>query len=258
MLPVIQYGCISGCKLIMTNQLSSVLVLTGAKGQLGRSIYKKLSTDYEIFCLDCNYQQDEIDDHHINIDISNVSEVKDFFNSINPDVVINNAGISVFSNFLDRTEKELDQVYGVNLKGTINVINAFANQNLKNTKLKNIINIASLYGLVSADPRIYTDCSRNSPEIYAATKAGIIQLTKYYCIHLREMNIRVNSISPGGILNPENPQGKDFIENYSNRCPMGRMGSAEEIANGVFFLASPDSSYVNGHNLVIDGGFSAW
>ena len=65
-------------------------------------------------------------------------------------------------------------------------------------------------GVISADPRIYTDCARNSPEIYAATKAGIIQLTKYYCVHLRDFNIRVNSISPGGIFNPDAPQGDDF------------------------------------------------
>ena len=112
--------------------------------------------------------------------------------------------------------------------------------------------------MISADPRIYTDCARNSPEIYAATKAGIIQLTKYYCVHLRDMNIRVNCLSPGGIFNPDSPQGKDFMDNYAYRCPMGKMGAAEDIANGVNFLASADAAYINGHNLVIDGGFSAW
>lgn len=72
------------------------------------------------------------------------------------------------------------------------------------------------------------------------------------------MKIRVNCISPGGIFNPEQPQGEDFVRNYSERCPMGEMGSAQDIANGVNFLASDDSLYINGHNLVIDGGFTAW
>ena len=72
------------------------------------------------------------------------------------------------------------------------------------------------------------------------------------------MNIRVNAISPGGIFNPKEPQGKDFIKNYSYRCPMDKMGSADDIANGVSFLISDDSGYINGHNLVIDGGFTAW
>ena len=72
------------------------------------------------------------------------------------------------------------------------------------------------------------------------------------------MNVRVNCISPGGIFNPNDPQGDDFIKNYSERCPMKKMGSAEDIADGACFLSSNESSYINGHNLVIDGGFTAW
>lgn len=234
------------------------IFLTGANGQLGKAIIKKLSDDYDIFKIDISADKDVIDDNTICLDVSDVKEVRSLFGSTNPDILINNAGISVFSDFLDRTEDELDDVYNVNLKGTINMINEFARQNQKNKTNKNIVNIASLYGLVSADPRIYTDTKRNSPEIYAATKSGIIQLTKYYCVHLREMNIRVNAISPGGIFNPKQPQGEDFIKNYSSRCPMNKMGSADDIANGVSFLISDDSGYINGHNLVIDGGFTAW
>lgn len=233
------------------------VVLTGSNGQLGKAIENKLSPYYEIFKLDINHGSAE-GDFNKNIDISNSFQLREFFLEISPDIVVNNAGISVFTNFLDRSEEELDDVYKTNLKGTINVINEFARLNTKNKDPKSIVNIASLYGVVSADPRIYTDTKRNSPEIYAATKAGIIQLSKYYCVHLREMNIRVNSISPGGILNPKNPQGDDFIKNYSARCPMGRMGNAEEIADGVKFLISDEASYINGHNLVIDGGFSSW
>jgi NAD(P)-dependent dehydrogenase (short-subunit alcohol dehydrogenase family) len=235
-----------------------ILFLTGANGQLGKAIYEKLFKDYEIYCLDISYTKEETNSNNIKIDISDSSQVTDLYNSINPDVVINNAGLSVFTSFTDRSEKELDDVYEVNLKGTINMINAFARVNDYNKKPKRIINIGSLYGIVSADPRIYTDCNRNSPEIYAATKAGVIQLTKYYCIHLRDINIRVNCVSPGGIYNPNEPQGDDFIKNYSERCPMNKMGSAEDIADGVNFLASNKSSYINGHNLVIDGGFTAW
>jgi NAD(P)-dependent dehydrogenase (short-subunit alcohol dehydrogenase family) len=234
------------------------ILLTGAKGQLGKAIQEKLSSKYKIINLDLAYKENEIDSEHINVNISDQNAVKNLFLSINPDIIINNAGISVFSNFLDRTSEQLDEVYDVNLKGTINMINEFAKQNTSNQKNKSIINIASLYGMISADPRIYTDCARNSPEIYAATKAGIIQLTKYYCVHLRDMNIRVNCLSPGGIFNPDSPQGKDFMDNYAYRCPMGKMGAAEDIANGVNFLASADAAYINGHNLVIDGGFSAW
>lgn len=235
-----------------------VAVVTGANGQLGREINKKLSAFYEVINLDVSYPHEKCDFHHRNVDISNLDAVKRLYGDINPDIVINNAGVSVFSNFMTRTVSELDHVYDVNLKGSINMINEFAKINQGNKDTKCIVNIASLYGVISADPRIYTDCARNSPEIYAATKAGIIQLTKYYCVHLRELNIRVNAVSPGGIFNPDAPQGDDFIKNYSYRCPMGRMGSAEDVANGVRFLVSSDSSYINGHNLVIDGGSSSW
>ena len=67
------------------------------------------------------------------------------------------------------------------------------------------------------------------------------------------MNIRVNSISPGGIFNPDNPQGKDFIQNYSYRCPMQKMGTADDIANGTSFLISDDSSRVSGQVISVDG-----
>ena len=235
-----------------------IAILTGSNGQLGKAINKKLSSHYKIYNLDISYSSKQLDKYHINLDISNKNQIKDLYLKINPDILINNAGISVFSSYLDRTSEELDSVFDVNLKGTINMINEFANVNQKNLSKKCIINIASIYGVVSADPRIYTDTPRNSPEIYAATKAGVIQLTKYYCVQLSSMNIRVNAISPGGIFNPKDPQGKDFVKNYSYRCPMGKMGSAEDIANGVFFLSSEESSYINGHNLVIDGGFTAW
>lgn len=232
--------------------------LTGAKGQLGKAIQNKLKDDYEVYNLDITIEENQSDKYNINLDVSNIENIRLLFQSKNPDILINNAGISVFSNFIDRTQEELDAVYDVNIKGTINMINEFSKINQNNKVKKSIVNIASLYGLISADPRIYTDTKRNSPEIYAASKAGIIQLTKYYCVHLSKMNIRVNSISPGGIFNPDNPQGKDFIQNYSYRCPMQKMGTADDIANGTSFLISDDASYINGHNLVIDGGFTAW
>ena len=226
------------------NTNKKIVFLTGSNGQLGKAISQKMSLEYEIYNLDISFTDQEVDSHHIKLDIAKVDEVKELYNQINPDILVNNAGISVFSSFLDRNSDELDRVFDVNLKGSINMINEFARINKNNKKAKCVINIASLYGLVSADPRIYTDCDRNSPEIYAATKAGIIQITKYYCVHLADMNIRVNAVSPGGIFNPEQPQGDDFVTNYSNRCPMKKMGSAEDIANGISFLASEQLLFV--------------
>ena len=99
---------------------------------------------------------------------------------------------------------------------------------------------------------------RRAMTVYAATKAGVIQMTKYFAVHLADRNIRSNSISPGGVYNPANPQGKEFIENYEYRCPMKRMANAEEISSVALFLATELSSYVNGQNITVDGGMSAW
>ena len=126
---------------------------------------------------------------------------------------------------------------------------------LKKSNNPNIINLGSIYGLVSGDPNIYTDTKRNTSDAYAASKAAIIQLSRYYAIHLSKYKIRVNSISPGGIYRN---QGADFVKNYSKKTPLARMAKVEEIVNSIIFLLDQGSSYINGHNLVVDGGFTSW
>ena len=174
-------------------------------------------------------------------------------------MLINNAGASTFATFEERSEEDFDWVMGVNLKGTFLCIQSYVDL-FDKYKLKNgsIINIGSLYGVISPDFRIYTDCARKNSEIYGATKAGIIQMSKYFAVHLADRNIRVNAISPGGILNPANPQGDDFQKNYSFRCPMKRMANTGEMVGAVIYLASDAASYTTGQNIVIDGGFSSW
>jgi NAD(P)-dependent dehydrogenase (short-subunit alcohol dehydrogenase family) len=118
-----------------------------------------------------------------------------------------------------------------------------------------IVNIGSVYGVVSSDPRIYTDCARMNSEVYSASKAGVIQLTKYFAVHAASLGVRVNCVSPGGVFNQ---QGADFVRNYSNRVPLGRMAQDSEICGAVIFLASPEAGYVSGQNIVVDGGLTAW
>lgn len=174
------------------------------------------------------------------------------------DFLVNNAGVSTFEPFMERPESSIDWVMDVNIKGTILATQEFLRHREARGGGGAVVNVASQYGLVSPDPRIYTDCARKNSEIYGATKAGIIQMTRYFAVHAAPLGVRVNAVSPGGVRNPDNPQGADFISNYSYRCPMGRMAEREEIPGAVLFLLSPAASYVNGHNLVVDGGFSSW
>ena len=123
-----------------------------------------------------------------------------------------------------------------------------------------IIQMSSIYGLLAPDQRIYEGSlydgrQINSPGVYAASKAGIIGLTKYLSTYWAEKGIRVNAIAPGGA---ESGQNDEFIRRYSSRIPMGRMAQPHEIVGAVLYLASNASSYVTGQVLAVDGGLTAW
>lgn len=122
-----------------------------------------------------------------------------------------------------------------------------------------IVNIASMYGLVSPDHRIYPNKQACNPVHYGASKAGMIQMTRYLACHLAELNIRVNSVSPGACPAPQvainNPE---FITTLETKIPLNRVGQAQEIAYPVHFLLSPAASYITGANLIVDGGWTAW
>ena len=122
-----------------------------------------------------------------------------------------------------------------------------------------IVNIASMYGRVSPDPRIYGDSGSNNPPFYGAAKAGLIQLTRYLAVHLAADGIRVNSLSPGPFPPPSIRETKpDFHAKLCDKTPMGRIGNADEIAGPVLFLLSDASSFVTGADLPVDGGWTAW
>jgi 3-oxoacyl-[acyl-carrier protein] reductase len=245
---------------------NKVIVITGSCGQLGSSmcdLFVKIGC--KVIGLDNSIELNKINNvDYYDLDIRESKDVSNVFKNIfkkynQIDILINNAGVSVFEPFEERNEENFEWVMNVNLKGTFNCIQKYvANYDSINQKQGCIINIASMYGLISPDFRIYSENDRKNSEVYGATKAGVIQMTKYFAVHLADRNIRSNSISPGGVYNPANPQGKEFIENYNYRCPMKRMAKSEEIANVALFLATELSSYVNGQNITVDGGMSAW
>jgi NAD(P)-dependent dehydrogenase (short-subunit alcohol dehydrogenase family) len=122
-----------------------------------------------------------------------------------------------------------------------------------------VINMASMYGMVSPDPRIYDSPTVANPPFYGAAKGALLQLTRYAACELGPIGIRVNSISPGAFPSEAvRTSSPDFISRLSARIPLGRPGRAEEIVGPLLFLASPASSYVNGANLVVDGGWTSW
>ncbi|MBF0362580.1 MAG: SDR family oxidoreductase [Oligoflexia bacterium] len=259
----------------MNNYLSSlfnlsgkVALVTGATGQLGYAICESfLASGMNVIGIDLRISQSRViqseNIQYFEVDIRNADALKDFFNKLSSsiisiDVLVNNAGVSVFEPFEERPEESFDWVMDVNLKGTFFCIQNYVNFQRINRKHGSIVNVASFYGVISPDFRIYTDCSRKNSEVYGATKAGIIQMSKYFAVHLANDNIKVNCISPGGIFNPENPQGEDFLQNYSFRCPMKRMAKVQEMIGAILYLSSDAASYTTGQNIIIDGGMSCW
>lgn len=117
-----------------------------------------------------------------------------------------------------------------------------------------IINISSIYGIVANDPQLYVGTDMKQPPSYTFVKAGMINFTRYLASYYGRHGVRANVISPGGYFNNQ-PQA--FVDAYCNRVPLGRMLENEDIQGAVVFLASDASAYVNGHNLVVDGGWTA-
>lgn len=117
-----------------------------------------------------------------------------------------------------------------------------------------VVNIASIYGVYGPDLSVYLGTSMNNPAAYAASKGGLIQLTRWLSTVMAP-NVRVNAISPGGV---SRGQPEEFINRYTARTPLARMATEEDFKGAVAFFSSDLSQYVTGENLMVDGGWGAW
>ncbi len=173
------------------------------------------------------------------------------------DILVNNAAAQppgFCAPFEEYPIEVWNRVMAVNLTGPFLMARAVAPLLLRQ-KSGSVINICSTYGVVGPNQHLYDGSAFNTPAVYSTSKAGILGLTRYLATYWAEKGIRVNSITPGGMFRGH----KDpFLANYCARVPMARMGHEDELRGAIIYLASDASSYVTGHNLVVDGGWTTW
>lgn len=152
-----------------------------------------------------------------------------------------------------QTVEAWDAALRVNLTSAFVMVQA-AREALEASGHGSVIFLASIYGVVGPDLRLYEGTAMANPAGYGASKGGLLQLMRYLSTVLAP-KIRVNAISPGGIWRD---QPESFRKQYISRTPLGRMGTEEDLKGAMTFLASDLSAYITGHNLVVDGGWTAW
>lgn len=165
------------------------------------------------------------------------------------DILLNNAGMNIRKPVVDLAEEDWDRVLDTNLKGIFLVAQRVGKEMIKQKSGK-VINIASILGLIGL-PML-------GP--YAASKGGIVQLTKVLALEWAQYNINVNAIAPAYIRTPMTETwlaDKERLNPILAATPLGRLGSVEDLAGPVVFLASDMASYITGHTLVVDGGWVA-
>ena len=149
----------------------------------------------------------------------------------------------------------IDFVLDVNVKSNIIITKMVFNRFFKPQKKGCIVNTGSIYGVVAGDMKIYDEGDRRTPEVYGASKAAVINLTKYFAAYMADYNVRVNCISPGGIFNNHN---EAFNEKYSMKVPLKRMAKCHEMIPALDYLISDEASYTTGQNIIVDGGLTSW
>lgn len=173
------------------------------------------------------------------------------------DVLVNNAYYSKGQH----PEQLSDEEWAFGIDGNLNSVYRCIREVIPYLKENGgrIINVASMYGLVSPDFTVYEENpAMLNPPHYGAAKAGVLQLTRYFACYLGKYNITVNAVTPGPFPSETVQQDEAFVQQLKKKNPLGRIGNPAELQGAFVYLASDASSFMTGQNLVIDGGWTAW
>ncbi len=259
-----------------------VAIVTGACGQLGTEYVKiLLAAGVSVAAFDLREPAPDsalamLDTAHLlfaKVDVTSRMQIADGLELTierfgKPSILINNAAIDAppgatereTGPFEDYPETSWQAMMDVNLKSMFLCCQVIGGD-MARSNCGSIINIASIYGILSPDQRLYEYRAKKTgkpfykPVAYSVTKSGVLNLTRYLATYWAKQNVRVNTLTLGGVYNN---QDETFVRNYSQKVPLARMARADEYNGAILFLAADASSYMTGANLVIDGGFSSW
>jgi NAD(P)-dependent dehydrogenase (short-subunit alcohol dehydrogenase family) len=264
--------------------LNKIVVITGGLGQLGFQYTTELlyrNARIAIFDLPESkelrkkpFDQFQNNENFLYCQV-NVTDKKSIMAGLNtikkkwgvPHCLINNAALDSPPNapinengpFETYPEDSWDKIMEVNAKGVLLMCQVVGGA-MAEKKRGSIVNICSIYGIVSPDQRIYEYRRKKGepfykPIAYSASKSTILNMTRYMATYWAHKGVRVNTITLGGVYNN---QDDEFIKEYSSKVPLGRMAEPDEYNGAIVFLVSDASSYMTGGNLIIDGGWTAW
>ena len=243
------------------NLLDKIIIVTGGSGLIGQEILKRLVREGAIAINAEIALETDLQKNQIKCDITSresvdnmITMVVDTFGRI--DGLVNNAYPRT-ADWGNKFEDVSFETWQKNVDMQMNSVFLLCQNVIEQMKKQgsgSIVNMASIYGVVGNDFTLYEGYGGTSPAAYSAIKGGIINFTRYLASYVGKYGIRANCVSPGGIKDQQHPS---FVEQYEKKTPLKRMARAEEIAPAVAFLLSDDASYITGHNLMVDGGWTA-
>ena len=244
----------------MTSLENKVVAVTGGNGQLGKEFILSIeNSGGTAINLDINNPSKKLTENKILCDITDEESIHSALDQIieeygQLDGLVNNAyprtadwGVKYEKIPLDSWKKNVDF--------QLNSYHSCCQIAISKMEEKggSIINVSSIYGIVGPDFSVYDGTEMTMPAAYSAIKGGLINYTKYLASYYGGKNIRVNCMSPGGVFNQ---QPESFVTKYAEKVPMGRMANPSDLGPSIVFLLSDGASYITGHNLVVDGGWT--